>query len=66
MPQRLFTKHPQCPLKPVLALGYSSEPEDKVSVSTDKAEDRITKTNNNNKNLKMPGCVNKEQGDMET
>lgn len=66
MPQRLFTKHPMS-LKLVLALGHSSEPEDKVSVSTDKGRRQNNKkTNNNNKNLKMPGCVNKEQGDMET
>lgn len=54
-------------LKLVLALGYSSEPEDKVSVGTDRGRRQNNKkTNNNNKNLKMPGFVNKEQGDMET
>lgn len=51
----------------VLALGYSSEPEDKVSVITDKGRRQNQQINKQtNKNLKMPGCVKKEQGDMET
>ena len=64
-PWRLFTKHPRCPWHWSWLRNIAVNQKTRSLSSQTRAEDRINKQRNK-QNLKMLGCVKKEQGDMET